>query len=493
MDKIFTDNLRFVDEHDRERIFIGMNVCDKSTFKETDDYGYSPDTFPFEEFKARGFNIIRLGFTWDKMEPKPEKYNDKLINTLSRFMDKCAENDIYVYLDGHQDLYSGGNPGGGDGAPDWATMYDQYRPREPFAVWAEGYFWGKACHTAFDHFWSNSKYNNKGLQDYYANMWKYVASKLSDNSAFFGIDFLNEPFPGSDGGKIFKKLIGSLVKKSVTDKRVNLLEMAKEALGKEKPKALDQYTADVFKDIVSPCNKIVKKFDEEKYSPFLTKMGEAVREVTQKGILFVDNNYYSNMGIPCCNTPITVNGNRERSQCFAPHAYDLMVDTPAYKYANNSRVGMIFDEHRRTQERLNVPCIVGEWGSCAEGDGWYPHFRFLLNKFDSYKWSNTYWCYFDNILQEDFIKLLTRPYPKAVTGFINEYKYDYENGVFTLKFTQDKEFTVPNIVYIPSDAKKILIDGEKAEDIEIIKHKGNIGSDILINTTVGSHKIEIKL
>lgn len=492
MDRIFTDNLRFVDEHGRERIFNGMNVVDKSTFNELEDYCHNPDTFPFEEFKARGFNMIRLGFTWAKIEPKPENYNDKAIDTLAKFMDKCAENDIYVYLDSHQDLYSGENPGGGDGAPKWATLYDQYTPKKPIAVWAEGYFWGKACHRAFDNFWANKQYNGKGLQDYHANMWKYVASKLSDKESFFGFDFLNEPFPGSDGGKIFKKLIGNLIKVSVTDKRVNLLEMAKEGLGKEKPKALDQYTADVFGKIVEPCSELVKKFDEEKYSPYLCKMAEAVREVTDKGIMFVDNCYYSNMGIPYCNTPITVNGKIEQ-QCFAPHAYDLMVDTPAYKYANNSRTGMIFDEHRRTQERLNVPCIVGEWGSHAEGDGWYPHFRFLLDKFNAYKWSNTYWCYFEGILNEDFIKLLTRPYPKAVTGFIDEYKYDYVNNVFTLKFTQDKEFTVPNIVYIPSDAKKILVDGVEATDVEIVKHDGNIGSDVIFSTGVGEHKVEVQL
>ena len=136
----------------------------------------------------------------------------------------------------------------------------------------------------------------------------------------------------------------------------------------------------------------VENFDKNRYSPFLCKMSTAVREVTDRGIMFMANNYYSNMGIPCCNTHIKTNGEIESQQVFAPHAYDLMVDTPAYKYANNSRVGMIFDEHRKTQERLQIPCLVGEWGSCAEGDGWYPHIRFLQDKFDSYKWSNTYWC-----------------------------------------------------------------------------------------------------
>lgn len=493
MEKIFTDKLRFVDEFGRERIFNGMNVVDKSRFIETDDYGYNPDEFPFEEFKARGYNIIRLGFTWDKMEPKPNHYNEKLTNTLSRFMDKCEEHGIYVFLDAHQDLYSGGHPGGGDGAPDWATHFDQYKPREPFVVWAEGYFYGKACHRAFDNFWDNKTYNGKGLQDYFQGMWQHVAKNLAPKSNFFGIDFFNEPFPGTDGGKIFKKLIANLVKVTATDKSLNRLDMLKDVFSDDSAKVLNHYHSDVFRKITTPCSDLVKKFDETKFSPFLSKMSTAVREVTDDGIFFIDDCYYSNLGIPCCNTEIKVNGVREPKQCYTPHAYDLMVDTPAYKHASNDRVGMIFDEHRKTQERLNVPCLVGEWGSRADGDGWYPHFRYLLNKFDSYKWSNTYWCYYDGILQEDFMPLLTRAYPKAVTGFIDSYNFNYETGVFTLNYTQEKEFNVPNVIYIPSDAKSILVDGKKCDDIEIVKHAGNIGSDVIINTNIGSHKIEIKL
>ena len=488
MEKILTDNLRFVDEYGRERIFAGMNVVDKKDYNRNDNnYGYPAETFPFEEFRARGFNIIRLGFTWSAREPVPGKYNEKLISDLKAFLDKCEEYGIYAYLDCHQDLYS--SYCYGDGAPRWATITDEFTPHKQLAVWAEGYFYGRACHRAFDNFWDNVHYNRKGLQDYFADMWKHLAAELGNHPALFGYDFLNEPFPGADGGKIFRKLIGSVVATSVTDKRVSLKEMAKEALGPDKLKALDQFPGDVFRKIGSSCDDIVKKFDETRYSPFVSKMGAAVREITPDGILFVDNNYYSNLGIPCCNTPITVNGEREKLQCFSPHAYDLMVDTPAYKYANNSRVGMIFDQHRATQERLRVPCMVGEWGSCAEGDGWYPHFRFLLKKFDDYKWSNTYWCYYDNILKEDFVKLLTRPHPKAVTGEIKSYFYDYENGTFTLTYKQDKEFDVPTVIYIDRDAKSIETDGEYT----VIKHSGNIGSDVEFKTGVGTHTIKITL
>lgn len=488
MDKIFVSDMRFVDEHGRERIFSGMNVCDKKDYDASNPYyGYPADTFPFEEFRARGYDMIRLGFTWCAMEPSPQKYNEKLISSICDFLDKCEEYGIYAYLDCHQDVW--GSLCYGDGAPRWATITDEFTPRKQIAVWAEPYFYGKACFRAFDNFWNNIKYNRKGLQDYYADMWKHLVEATKDKPALFGYDFMNEPFPGADGGKIFRTLIKGVVKTSVTDNRIKLTKLAKEGLlSKEKAKALNQYTGDILRKASSDCDKIVKDFDENRYSPFVSKMATAVREVTDKGIMFIENNYYSNLGIPCCNTPVTVNGNRESQQVFAPHAYDLMVDTPAYKYASNSRVGMIFDQHRNTQQKLNVPCLVGEWGSCAEGDGWYPHIRFLQDKFDSYKWSNTYWCYFDDILKQDFMKVLTRPRPKAVTGEITSYKYDYEGKSFNLKYIQNKEFDVPTIVYAHQKPVEVICDCE----YKIIELPGNIGCDIEFKTNTGENEITLK-
>lgn len=487
MDIITIEGMRFVDEYGRERIFSGMNVVDKKDYDEKNPgYGYDPDKFPFEEFRARGYDMIRLGFTWCAMEPKPGHYNEALISDLCKFLDKCEEYGIYAYLDCHQDVYS--SYCYGDGAPRWATITDKYVPRKQIAVWAEPYFYGNACFRAFDNFWANVKYNQKGLQDYFADMWKHLADAVKDKPALFGFDFLNEPFPGADGGKIFRKAVLGVAKATVTNSRINKKELVKQALGSEKIRVLDQYTGEVVRKATEGCDDIVRRFDTERYSPFVSKMATAVREVTDKGSMFMGNNYYSNLGIPCCNTPVRINGTIETKQVYAPHAYDLMVDTPAYKYASNSRVGMIFDQHRRTQERLGIPCLVGEWGSCAEGDGWYPHIRFLQAKFDSYKWSNTYWCYFDDILEQDFMKVLTRPRPKAVTGEIVSYKYDHDKGEFKLKYKQDKKYKVPTIIYVDKKPEEIKCDGK----YKIIELPGNIGFDIEIKTDIGEHEIEIE-
>ncbi len=488
MDKIKVDGMRFVDEYGRERIFSGMNVCDKRPFQADMPGLYNnADNFPFEEFRARGFDVIRLGFTWGAMEPNPGEYNEELIESICEFLDKCEEYGIYAYLDCHQDVW--GPTTYGDGAPDWATLIDEFKPVKPMAVWAEPYFYGRACFRAFDNFWANKEYKKKGLQDYFADMWKHVVAATKDKPALFGFDFFNEPHPGADGGRIFRSLIGGVVKTSVTDKRVSLVELAKVGLfSKEKPKALDQFGGDIFKKIGAGGHDLVRRFDEEKYSPFFEKMANAVREVTDNGIMIMENNYYSNMGIPCCNRLAKVNGQVESQQIFAPHAYDLMVDTPAYKYANNSRVGAIFDVHRETQERLGIPCLVGEWGSCAEGDGWYPHIRFLEDKFDSYKWSNTYWCYFDDIFKQEFMDVFTRPRPKAVTGEIIEYKYDFDEQEFKIKYNQDKKYSVPTVIYVDKKPKEIECDGK----YEIIELPGGIGYDIEFKTKPGINEIEIE-
>ena len=138
-----------------------------------------------------------------------------------------------------------------------------------------------------------------------------------------------------------------------------------------------------------------------------------------------------------------------------------MVDTPAYKFASNDRVKSIFDEHKRAQQRLNVPVVVGEWGGFSEGNEWFPHIRFLLDLFDSNKWSNTYWAYFDGLLETELYNdVLTRPYPRAVTGEIESYKYDYQNDTFTLKYNQSAQCDEPTEIFAHKKIKSVTTDGE---------------------------------
>lgn len=488
MEKIATRGKSFIDEYGRERIFTGFNLVDKNDY----NGGKAGLCYPFDEeffakFKAKGFSIIRLGFVWDAVEPEPGRYNEKLLDTLGGILDQCAANGVYAYLDIHQDCYSSYCKG--DGAPAWATMTDGFKPRTPKFVWAEGYFFSRAVQRAFDNFWNNREYEGRGIQDRFADLWKLLAERFKDKPALFGFDFLNEPYPGTDGGKVFRKIIAKCVRVTLADKAIRRGKLIKDALRKDtRIRVLDQYTGEIFCKITGAGYKLISKFDREKYSPFLNKMTSAVREVTNEGIVFIDNSYWSNIGIPCSNRPIEVNGKREEKQCFSPHGYDLMVDTPAYKYASNSRVGAIFAEHKRTQERLGVPVLVGEWGGNAEGTEWFPHVEFLLETYEKNKWSNTYWCYLNGMLDTPLMSVLSRPYPKAVTGFIVSYRYDKAGGAFSLDFDQQNEFAVPTVLYAHRPVKSVKVDGAEALGAAAAVE----GNDVSVKTGPGRHTVVVQ-
>jgi endoglycosylceramidase len=486
MDKISTFEKRFIDEKQRERIFSGVNVVDKSVYTEGKQNYMDVDEALIKRFSEAGFNIIRLGFTWAKLEPQPGRYNDSYIERVGEILDYCEKYNIFAFLDMHQDLYAAADGTYGDGAPPWAVLTDGYKVKPTKFVWAEGYFWGKACHKAFDNFWKNTRYNSKGLQDYYADCWQYVAEKIGHKPAVIGFDMMNEPFPGTDGGKCFRKIVHGAVKTILFDKEINRTKLLKDALSKDRvPKVLSQISYSVLRKATSACDEIINTFDTKKYAPFISKISEALRNERKDGILFMENSYYSNLGIPFSAPAIKINGKRADNQVFAPHAYDLMVDTPMYKFASNERVGGIFAEHRRSQDRLNVPVLVGEWGGFGgEGDDWLPHIAFLLNLFDSNKWSNTYWCYIPNFFESSLMKVFIRPYPKAISGVIEEYRYEMENKKFRVQFKQGESDCGESVISAPFPVKKVTVDNEASK---IVQH----GTELFVNTTSGKHEITI--
>lgn len=491
MEKISVKGRTLVDGHGRERIFNGINLCDKGTYDKSigrRNYIYDRDDSIIEEFKKAGMNLVRLGVTWDAVEPERGKYNEVYLESVKRTLDKLEKVGIYAYIDMHQDLYSGwGMDSSGDGAPLWACRPGAHTFRNPRLVWAEGYFFSGAVHTAFQNFFDN-KYS---LLDDYVNMWKFTAQKLDGHPALFGFDVLNEPFAGKYGGKIFFKLISSLISTTLTDKGLPKLEMIKQLLSKDEIiKILDFYNGDIFNKIVNKASYLVNKFDIEKYMPFLDKVSAGIREVSPDPIIFIENSYYSNLGIKFDGRPIRVDGRKIENQVFSPHAYDLMVDTPMYKYASSGRVKSIFDERKKEQESgLDMPVIVGEWGGFSEGTQWLDHIEFLLSLYDKNKWSNTYWSYFDGIFEKEIWDVLKRPYPIAVTGDIVLYKHNRDKNTFTLVYDQNREFDAPTEIFAHKPIESVEIDEIPIEyDKEEIDDNSSV---IKLNTNIGRHKVKV--
>jgi len=450
MDQIKVQGRRFVDPLGRERIFHGLNL--------KDDTGEKIDWLDEEFFRraaALGQRLLRLGLHWEYLEPNPGQYNEEILAKVDRIFDLGAKYGIYIFIDMHQDIWSSFEDGGGHGAPKWACLADGYKARAPKRVWAEGYFIDKARHRCFDHFWRNTPVRGKGLQDHYASLWQLFARRYGDHPALFGFNLFNEPFPGTPGGEIFRRLVAKFVRLCLCSPSIRRVQFLKKALNQEKHGYfMDILDANVMAKVAGTpaVLELLYQFEREHYGPFIAKITAAIREITPNGIIIFDQCYYSNFGIPS-QVPLPPG---ESQICFDPHGYDFTVDTPAYKFASQARVGFMFGEMRKAQLGFGLPAIAGEWGGGSEDEGFLSHIEFLMDLFDSYKWSNCYFTYGQSLFNNAITQVLSRPYPVAVNGTLENFKVSPSAKSCTLWYTPSPApLSQPTELYLPGELESV--------------------------------------
>ena len=487
MEKISVKGTKLVDESGRERIFNGVNLVNKGHFDQTtgkiDYFNVDWDEDMFRCLAERGINLVRFGIVWRAIEPQPGVYDENYLDYMEKYFDLCGKYGMYAYLDMHQDCYHN--------MPKWATITDSYKNRKSKIIWAEQYFFDKAVHRAFDNFWANTEVAGKGLQDWFADMWKHVAERFKDKENLFGFDLLNEPYPGTPGGKAFKKIVRSVAKTVLSDKVKKcdaIKNMLKGNLVEEALNAID--SKEIIRSATCGADLIIKNFDVDKYYPFFKKVSSAIREVTSNGIILMEASYYSNSSIPCSTPRLRYdNGEYENNLVFAPHGYDLTVDSVYTNTAGNNRVDAIFDEHAKTQKRLGVPVIVGEWGGMVPGSDEYPHLEHLLEKFDENHWSQNYWCFWKGLENEKIMKIIARPYPIAAPGELVKYNFNRKNNTLTVKFNSEAATRKKAIIYSPSVPAEI----NSRCKYKIDPICGTEAVYISIGVSKGENVIEIKI
>lgn len=498
----------FTDGQGRERIFNGVNIVDKNaTYLEEKKFKKTWNDKTLQRLKGLGINLIRIGFTWAEIEPQPGAYDEAYLQILDREVAYCEKYGIHFYLDCHQDLYTGeGLKNFGNGAPKWAVL-DGGKPRyKPALIWAEGYFYGKSIMQAFQSFWENQPAEGKGLQDRFAEMWKMLAARYANSPYFFGFDFFNEPYPGNNGGKVFTTVLESTVALVCRDCGLPVPDLHLEAEFKEgAPKEFFKVCKQVgaffkksnfrkaffkhfnstegFHEMVLPALPYIAAFDKNYYTPFLEKMTAAVRLVTDRGIILMENSYYSNLGIPySAEKPAG-----EAQVAFAPHGYDIWVDSPLYDYANNNRVYSIFREHSRSQKRLQTPVLVGEYGGGSNGTKWLSHLDFLLDYFNTQKWSSTYWVFSNKLFSEPLRSHLSRPYPQAVCGELLSFRQDRIEDSLTLQFSTKESFTHTNTeIFLHKPPKRVICDAPYR-----LEPSTESTAMLYIKPILGEHKVKI--
>lgn len=446
--KFTTDSTAIRDEHGRQRIFRGLNICFKKPYsnEKIDRFltGY------LNVLNNSGSNIVRLGITWEMLEPKQGQKNDGLVKILHNFVKSCEENGIYVMLDMHQDLFS--RKFCGDGMPSW-VIDKRILPKRYMAIWAEGYFYLDCVQRAFNDFWRNKN----GVLEKFTDIWKWYRSQFDDCENILGNDFLNEPYITDNGREVFCKIADGIAKENYGvnlncskyfEKNIDragfialATRLAKTVLQNGGPKKLlksaDNY--EQFSRVISGLEKYTEGFNREYYQPFIDNLDEAV---TRDEFTFFEHNYYSNLGIP-------FEIKAKKNYVYSPHAYDIFVDSALYNdYSSNNRIAFITDKIRENQLKMNVPVMFGEWGAGASGTKWIDHVEFVMDIMEKYQWSNIYWGY--QWFNPTFTSRINRPYPVAICGDIIEYKTDSKAREFTLTFVQKEGFdNIENEIYIP--------------------------------------------
>ncbi|MBN2217417.1 MAG: cellulase family glycosylhydrolase, partial [Pirellulales bacterium] len=441
---------RFVDAEGRQVLLHGMNVISKSKQEGYLSWHRRED---FAKMRAWGMNCVRLGILWDAVEPKPGQYDDAYLDRVAQRVAWAADHGLFVILDMHQDLYSVRY---GNGAPDWATL-DEGKSHKQGSVWSDAYLVSPAVQTAFDNFWANAPTpDGIGIQDHYAAAWRHVAGRFADCPNVLGYDLMNEPFQGSTikttwfflfQGKFGAELIKRLGRSVRSPDQVAELWTRPE-IRNAVTEQLDDL--ELYKAFLDAQAIPSRAFERRHLQPMYQRVARAIRAVDPRHVLLLEPSGQCNAGVPSALEPVVgSDGKPDPRQAYAPHAYDIVVDTPSAAKANVERLELIFNRHCAAAKRLGVPLIIGEWGAFGDADARIlPIAQATRRQLEKRLCGDTYWEYGAAMEKKTYFNALKRPIPSRIAGTLLDYASDPASGRFTCRWRENEAIHAPTIVYL---------------------------------------------
>ncbi|MFI9064247.1 cellulase family glycosylhydrolase [Streptomyces sp. NPDC053429] len=389
----------------------GFNLADKSS-RGADAFADIHES-DLKDMAARGFNLARLAFFWDDLEPEPGHYDRGYLAKMRRILDWADRYHVKVVLDAHQDVY--GPHFGSRGVPAWATR-DEGLPFRPIPEdWFSEYF-EPSVQAAFDHL-----YKDTDLRTAHARMWTTVASALGGHPALLGYDLMNEPF-------------------------ARFLE------GEDLPAA-------------------AARFEAGELTEMWNRLARAVRLVDQKSWVFVEPTVIVGLGVPTRMGTID-----DPHAGYAPHFYETAMETggdydpdgtfiPAYEAAISDY-----------PTRHRMPVIVGEWGGnpyVPHASRFVTDMTASLDRFSS-GWTWWQWCrgggycFLDQTgAVKPNARLLVQPYARAVAGDPLGFAYDPATRTYTLTFRTRDDAAGPTEITVPKDTYpngyRVTVQGRNAK------------------------------
>ena len=448
---ISIEGQKFIDAKGRQIVLHGVNLVNKNPKV---NYLGDETIEDFAKMRQWGFNCVRLGIIWSGLEPEPGFYDEQYLEGIDKRIRWAKENDLYVILDMHQDLYS---VLFSDGAPEWATITDGHTFEKGQAVWSDAYFTSSAVQTAWDHFWANTPApDGVGIQDHYAKAWQHVANRYSSETTIVGYDIMNEPFLGSEAMQIFPAMLSKgaeLLGQIPGLGTPSVEELAYKWTTHEGRFEILQILSDIslYRQVVDAAFPIYNQFEKNKLMGMYNRVAKAIRNVDKNHILFLETTMGSNMGVYTGIEPVSdENGIRDPLQAYAPHGYDLVTDTKFVASPNFDRIQFIFDRHNETVQRLNMPTIVGEWGAYGNYNNTLPAARNVAQQFETNLFGDTYWDFSKGMEKLDHFKGICRPIPLRVSGDLRSYFHNSDENTFECKWKEDGNNSFPTLIYIPS-------------------------------------------
>ncbi|MEV7523878.1 cellulase family glycosylhydrolase [Streptomyces sp. NPDC091371] len=389
------DRTYIADAQGRALQWRGFNLADKRS-RGGDAFADIHES-DLKDMAARGFNLARLAFFWDDLEPTPGHYDRGYLAKMRRILDWADRYHVEVILDAHQDVY--GPHFGSRGVPDWATR-DDGLPFTPIPDdWFSQYF-EPSVQAAFDHL-----YKDSDLRTAHARMWMTVASALGRHPALLGYDLMNEPF-------------------------------AKFLEGEDLPAA-------------------AARFEAGELTEMWNRLARAIRLVDQKSWVFVEPTVIVGLGVP------TQLGHIDDPHAgYAPHFYETAMETGADYDPDGTFIPAYEAAISDYPTRNRMPVIVGEWGGnpyVAHASQFATHMTAALDRFSS-GWTWWQWCrgggycFLDQAgAVKPNARLLIQPYARAVAGDPLGFAYDPAARTYSLTFRTRDGAEGPTQITVPKD------------------------------------------
>ncbi|WP_281985132.1 cellulase family glycosylhydrolase [Thalassorhabdomicrobium marinisediminis] len=455
-----TSNGRFmVDGSGRTLMIHGVNQVNKQPPFDHISLGFDESHAAF--LKDYGFNGIRLGILWAGVEPTRGQYDLEYLESIRQTVRMLDFHGFHVLLDLHQDAFSTKN--GGSGYPEWAALGGGNPSKLPFPLM---YFdtEDNAVAQDFDAFWRNAD----GVQDSYMDMLELVVATLGDEDGVLGIEFMNEPFPGT----------------SWTD-------CGSFTSGQVPPW-----------DFSEGC----VEFDSTTLTDFYKRAAARVRAVNQDIMVA-----YDELGIGGIGAPGHIGDIEDDNKVFSWHNYN------SYDYAS------IFENAEDHQKSSGAAMLMTEFGASTDTDS----FAEVLTLADSHLMSWMFWTYSNNPpypisgdgllppegelqglvydlsqpmnaqnlskdravnLDLERVEFLSRPYPQLTAGIPQSLEYDDATGVLKYRwtiegYTGDSPHTQ---IYLPEHRfpngyevearNSVVISGPPNASLLVLKNEGADGA-----------------